>query len=410
MKVLRFNQDASCFSAVIRPHSMTIFNCDPFGRCFELENSNSSSTTSFQKNEGNKAYDDNSGNFVTEMLFSTSLIAVVNKDQGIQKSKKLRIVNTRRKTTICELTFPHEIVDVVINRKRMCVLLSSEQIFVYDISCMKLLKTINVLEYKLKMEGNLYGSSSGSSNRHHISKSSNMVKIALCSDDKSILCYTAYCKSSKQSYTHNDIVIYDTLNATPINYLNTVHRGNIACMCISNDGKLVATASEKGTIIRLFSTELNQMTKSSNALIYEFRRGTKPSLIYEMKIDQARKYLACVGESDTIHVFDLERYGQQYYTQLNEIPNTPLQGTKFNSEGARRIADFISKKVISRISNHSIERDFAHIKTSDSVRHCIGFPSEFSDRIYVASDNGEFSVWNIPQQGGECILVKKGKI
>ncbi|AMD20839.1 HDR097Cp [Eremothecium sinecaudum] len=408
MKVLRFNQDASCFSIICGPHSMAIYNCDPFGRCFELENSTSNSSSG-NGGENGKAHEDHMGNFVTEMLFATSLIAVVNKNQGLQKAKKLRIVNTKRKSTICELNFPHEIVDVVMNRKRMCVLLSSEQIFVYDISCMKLLHTINVLEDKLKMSGSFHNHSSSVQQSHPVQRSrTNMVRIALSSDDKSILCYTAYCKSVKHSYLLNDLVIYDALNVVPLNYLNTVHKGNIACLCISNDGKLVATASEKGTIIRMFSTGDETAFNSNTALMYEFRRGTRPCSIHEMKIDRTGRYLACVGHTDTIHIFDLEKYGQGY-RGFDDYTAPSMLGVKSAKANTRQIANFLSKRVISKISNHNMERDFAHIKVQDSIRHCIGFPNEFPERIYVASSNGEFHVWNIPQHGGECILVKSNK-
>ncbi|AAS50961.2 ABR189Wp [Eremothecium gossypii ATCC 10895] len=408
MKVLRFNQDASCFSAVSRPHSMTIYNCDPFGKCFELENSvvtsESCDTECLTKAQG-----DQCSNFVTEMLFATSLIAVVNRDQGLQKARKLRIVNTKRKTTICELTFPHEVVDIVMNRKRMCVLLSSDQIFIYDISCMKLLQTISVLEDKLKMAVSDQGHVSTSVVGRQLQGETSMVRIALCSDDKSILCYTAYCRTNKNSYILNDLVVYDALNMTPLNYLNTVHKGNVACLCISNDGKMVATASDKGTIVRIFSTGDENTLQSGNTLLHEFRRGTRPCSIYEMKIDPTRRYLACVGHTDTIHIFDLERQGQQNKSLSDSQSTALLREGKLSKESTLQFASFLSKKVISKIPNQNMERHFAHIKVDDSVRHCLGFPDEFSDRVYVASNNGEFQVWNIPQSGGECILVKKSK-
>ena len=47
----------------------------------------------------------------------------------------------QRHTTICELTFPTSILAVKLNRKRLIVVLE-EQIYVYDISNMKLLHTL----------------------------------------------------------------------------------------------------------------------------------------------------------------------------------------------------------------------------------------------------------------------------
>ena len=47
----------------------------------------------------------------------------------------------QRQSTICELTFPTTVLAVRLNRKRLAVILE-DQIYLYDISNMKLLSTI----------------------------------------------------------------------------------------------------------------------------------------------------------------------------------------------------------------------------------------------------------------------------
>lgn len=47
----------------------------------------------------------------------------------------------QRQSTICELTFPTTVLAVRLNRKRLVVVLE-DQIYLYDISVMKLLYTI----------------------------------------------------------------------------------------------------------------------------------------------------------------------------------------------------------------------------------------------------------------------------
>lgn len=49
--------------------------------------------------------------------------------------------DTQRQSTICELIFPTSVLAVKMNRKRLIVVLESE-IYIYDISTMKLLHTI----------------------------------------------------------------------------------------------------------------------------------------------------------------------------------------------------------------------------------------------------------------------------
>lgn len=77
------------------------------------------------------------------MLFCTSLVAIVGTaDSGPSASpRRLQIVNTKRQSTICELLFPTTILAVKLNRRRLVVVLEDE-IYIYDISNMKLLHTI----------------------------------------------------------------------------------------------------------------------------------------------------------------------------------------------------------------------------------------------------------------------------
>ena len=53
----------------------------------------------------------------------------------------LSVSHLQRQSTICELTFPTTVLAVRMNRKRLVVILE-DQIYLYDISNMKLLYTI----------------------------------------------------------------------------------------------------------------------------------------------------------------------------------------------------------------------------------------------------------------------------
>lgn len=80
---------------------------------------------------------------IAEMLFCTSLIALVGAGEHPSLSpRKLQIINTKRQSTICELVFNTAVLGVKLNRKRLVVILE-EHVYVYDISNMKLLHTID---------------------------------------------------------------------------------------------------------------------------------------------------------------------------------------------------------------------------------------------------------------------------
>lgn len=429
MKALKFNQDATCCVVANDTNSVSIYNCDPFGRCFEFDddddNKNSDSISRLENQSSGSC-----GNYIVEMLFSTSLIAVANrnKDQWQGKGKKLKIVNTKRKSTICELVFPHEVVDVVMNRKRMCILLESDQIFIYDISCMRPLETIDLWEESAKNLANngaldaqrvkaqlvQQGENSDSTKKRKARRNSIRSKlrprISLSNDDRSILCYTCYDSSKSKPDTPllRNIMVYDALNIKPINYLTSVHKGNIACLTTSFDGKLVATASEKGTIVRVFSTGADNDFHPNDSLFCEFRRGTRPCNLYQLLFDRNTNLLGCVGDTDTIHIFKIPNGESNNDIEEQISSYESLKTSHISSETPKQFANYLTKRIRASIPNQNLQRDFAHIEIDESVRHCIGFPDEFVNQVYVAGDDGRFQVYTFPSGTGECVLTKTG--
>ena len=80
---------------------------------------------------------------IVEMLFCTSLVALVGAgEQAAWSPRRLQINNTKRQSVICELTFVTTVLAVKLNRKRLVVALE-EHIYIYDIGNMKLLSTID---------------------------------------------------------------------------------------------------------------------------------------------------------------------------------------------------------------------------------------------------------------------------
>lgn len=74
------------------------------------------------------------------------------------------------------------------------------------------------------------------------------------------------------------------------------HNGAIACMCLNRTGSLVATCSEKGTLIRLFDTI------TGNPL-HELRRGYSEATIHCLALSSNSELLAVSSSRGTIHIF-----------------------------------------------------------------------------------------------------------
>lgn len=77
------------------------------------------------------------------------------------------------------------------------------------------------------------------------------------------------------------------------------HQTEIISLVMNFDGSLIASASSKGTIIKIFKT-------SNGDIIQELRRGTEPAEIYSLAFDYNSQYIACSSNKGTIHIFNVK--------------------------------------------------------------------------------------------------------
>jgi WD40 repeat protein len=82
------------------------------------------------------------------------------------------------------------------------------------------------------------------------------------------------------------------------NKIIQAHDGNIECLALNRSGNLVASASERGTLIRIFNCQTGRQ-------IYEFRRGTNPTQIFSIAFSWDDKYLVCSSGNGTVHIYEL---------------------------------------------------------------------------------------------------------
>ena len=117
--------------------------------------------------------------------------------------------------------------------------------------------------------------------------------------------YQYYCTKQGDSIIHHlatlgkkigEITLWNITNDT---YKSVqAHKNNIVALAISKDGGMIATASEIGTLINVFETDKLRH-------LYQFRRGRKPAIIWDMCFDPNNIHLVCCGNTDKIHVFEL---------------------------------------------------------------------------------------------------------
>ncbi|KAL2269289.1 hypothetical protein VTJ83DRAFT_1473 [Remersonia thermophila] len=76
------------------------------------------------------------------------------------------------------------------------------------------------------------------------------------------------------------------------------HASALRAITLSRDGNLVATASETGTLIRIFST-------ATCAKLVELRRGIDTATIFSLAFNPSSTMLACTSDKATLHIFDV---------------------------------------------------------------------------------------------------------
>ncbi|KAI1610780.1 autophagy-like protein 18 [Exophiala viscosa] len=288
MNYVTFNQDYSHL-AVGTSKGFRIFTTDPFAKCFE------------SRDAGNIA--------ILEMLFSTSLVAL------ILSPRRLQIKNTKRDSIICELTFPTTVLSVRLNRKRLVIVLE-DQIYLYDIQTMKLLYTIET------------------------SPNPTAICALSPSSDNCYLAYPLPQKSSANSFsppshapphsthippTSGEVLLFDAVKLEAVNVVEA-HRSPLSCVTFNNEGTILATASDKGTIIRVFSVP-------DAHKLYQFRRGSMPARIYSMAFNITSTLLCVSSATETVHIFKL---GPP--TNRPEDSDEPASPTKSTSAFTRRLS------------------------------------------------------------------------
>lgn len=272
---ITFNQNQTLLALGL-PNGYKIFLLQPFGACYHHN------TPSVG---------------IISLLYTTSLVALVSLgDEPGQLPRKLKIINTSRQSTICDLIFPSTILQVKLSKQNLVVLLE-EQIYIYDISTMKLLHTIET-----------------SPNLNGLCTISDTGLLAYPSPPKTIthdsLLVTGINTNGGSNSVQNniqsvsnspnrvgDVIIFNLATLQPMLVIEA-HKSSLAAITLSSDGSLLATASDKGTIVRVFAVD-------SGVKLYQFRRGTYPTKIYSIAFSPNNKYVLATSSSETVHIFRL---------------------------------------------------------------------------------------------------------
>lgn len=202
-----------------------------------------------------------------------------------------------------------------------------------------------------------------------------------------------------------NIQIYDAGNLQP-RIIIEAHSSNIAAMNFSSSGGLLATASQKGTVIRVFCTKNGQR-------VLEFRRGVKRyAQIVSLNFSICGNYLSVSSNTETIHVFKIDQKSREAAERRQDKTALTESGDEEEKVDERSgIMKAFSKAMETFIPVSTMlyqDRAFAHVQLSEpGLRYtCVVAKLEKDLRLMVACEDGFLYIYNLDSNGGECKLLK----
>jgi len=239
---LGFNQDYTCFS-VGSDEGFEIWNVDPFKLRFKREF--------------------NGGLGIVEMLFRSNLLALVGggKDPKYPPNKVM-IWDDYQNKCLAELEFRSDVKGVKLRRDKIVVALENK-VYVYNFADLQLL-------HQIETTANPKG------------------LVALCPDSNNTV---LACPGLKPGYVH--LRINEINKTAPIK----AHDNPLACLALNLDGSRLATASEQGTVIRVWNT-------STGEQIAQLRRGKYKAEINCIAFSNDSEWLCVSSDRGPVHIFN----------------------------------------------------------------------------------------------------------
>ncbi|KAL3622030.1 Autophagy-related protein 18d [Castilleja foliolosa] len=334
-----WNQDYGCFAAGTS-NGFRIYNCDPYKETFRR--------------------DLNGGRFkIIEMLFRCNILALVG-----SKENNVIIWDDHQSRIIGEFSYRSEVRAVRLRRDRVVVVLE-HKIYIYDFMDLRLIHQLETL-------ANPRGLCCLS---HHVNAS------------------VLACPGLRRGQVR---IEHFGLNMTK---LIDAHDSKVACLTLTMDGQLLATASVKGTLIRIFNT-------MDGKLLQEVRRGVLRADIYSIALSPDIRWLAVSSDKGTVHIFSLRVQlviGEDSSTDisLNQTSNSLVDPLISQSNGANPCSSLSFMKGFLP-KYFSSEWSFAQFHLPECTQFIAAFGSR-NNVVIVGMDGSFYRCSFDPANGGEMV-------
>lgn len=299
---------------------------------------------------------------IVERLFSSSLVAIV----SLSSPRKLKVCHFKKGTEICNYSYSNTILAVKLNRSRLVVCLE-ESLYIHNIRDMKVMHTI----------------------RDTPPNPNGLCALSFSTEN----CYLAYPGSN----SIGEVQIFDAENLQAKTMI-PAHDNPLAALAFNATGTRIATASEKGTVIRVYAVQ-------DGSKLFEFRRGMKRCVtIYSLAFSFDSNFLCASSNTETVHIFKLE----------SPKENKPIDETQgwmgYVGKALMSSASYLPTQVTDMFNQG---RAFAnvHLPFSGLKNVCAITAIQKVARVLVASADGYLYIYNLEtNEGGDCTLVKQHRL
>jgi len=285
-----FNQDCGCF-VVGTKTGFRIFNSDPLKQREQRHEERPGEEVDLDVGRGSPTEGDRSPPRSTsdpppsvicaEMLFRCNYVAYVAEDNR----NVVRIWDDLKRRAVITIEFQTEVRAVKLRRDRIVVVLE---------------KLIKVYTF------------TSSPQQLHV--------FDTCANTRGICSLSPSSTNGLLAFPAPDtgkVQLVDLANTEKPARFISAHEAKLCCVTLNIPGTRIATASDKGTLVRVFDTGNGQ-------LLTELRRGSQPATIYSINFSSDSSLLCASSSHGTIHVFSVEDPKKNKQSSL--LSSTPFLG------------------------------------------------------------------------------------
>lgn len=336
-----FNQDFSCFACGTES-GFRVYHTDPF-RLFWTRD-----------------FSPAGGLGLVGMLFTTNILALVGGGRNPKfQPNKVVLWDDRQPRAIAELSF-RSTVRAVRQRRDVVVVILRTKVYVYGFRTLVTLDTVDTVDNPKGLSCLSVGPDR---------------TVLVCpgqQQGRALVIFYPKGFGEPQGPTERD-------QTTII----TAHESPLAAMAVDYNGHFLATASDKGTIIRVYDTSTGRRKR-------ELRRGADRAEIHSLAFGQSGEFLAVSSDKGTVHIFRVGRDSAR--NQRSEgYPEGGSSNSKSTFQGWRVLPSYFDS-----------EWSFAQFRVPD-YRCIAAFGADPHTVIVLCANGSYYKARFDPNRGGEMI-------